>query len=201
MDLTTYGGLQAAIAQWIDHDGLTRIIPSFIALAEAQIARDVRNSNMVTSASLTISDRFTDLPTDHLATIRLDCNGKRLVARSTDDMIQMRDNDSAGGVPCYFTQVGRQIEVFPSPDASYTATLQYHARIPALDGENDTNWLLTEAPDAYLYGALIHAAPYLAEDTRTSTWAELYSAAVKNLNKSDRMGQWPSAISIPARNA
>jgi hypothetical protein len=38
-----------------------------------------------------------------------------------------------------------------------------------------------------LYGSLIHSAPFLQEDQRIATWAQLYSAAISNLNAvSDR---------------
>jgi len=35
----------------------------------------------------------------------------------------------------------------------------------------------------YLYGALLHSAPYLAEDQRIAIWAQMYSAAVQRLNE------------------
>jgi len=44
-----------------------------------------------------------------------------------------------------------------------------------------SNWLLSTAPDVYLYGALIHSAPYLAEDNRTAIFAQMYGAAVNQL--------------------
>lgn len=201
MALSNYAELQASIASWLDHDALDATIPDFITLAEESINRDVRARDMVTSAELTISSRFTNLPADHLQTIRLDCNGNRLTARSTDDLIQKRYNGSASGEPCFFAPIGKTIEVYPTPDSSYTGTLQYYASVPALSDGNTTNWLLTAAPSVYLYGALIHAAPFLAEDARAGTWVQLYSAAVKNLNDRDNSSGWASVMSIPARGA
>jgi hypothetical protein len=58
----------------------------------------------------------------------------------------------------------------------------YYAKIPTLSDSVTTNWLLTYHPDIYLYGALLHSAPYLKEDERASTWAALYSAAVARVN-------------------
>ena len=49
--------------------------------------------------------------------------------------------------------------------------------------EETDNWLLLEAPDVYLYGALLHSAPYLADDQRVAVWAQLYGAAVQRLNE------------------
>ena len=45
----------------------------------------------------------------------------------------------------------------------------YRANIPPL-ASNGANWLLTLAPDLYLYGALLESAPYIKEDGRIQTW-------------------------------
>ena len=71
---------------------------------------------------------------------------------------------------------------FPTPDATTNFELLYYQKIPSLITNTD-NWLLLEAPDVYLYGALLHSAPYLAEDARLAVWAQLYSAAVQRLNQ------------------
>ena len=70
----------------------------------------------------------------------------------------------------------------PTPDGAYSAILMYYAKIPTLSDSNETNWLLTHHPDIYLYGALLHSAPYLKEDERAQTWAALYTAAVMRVN-------------------
>jgi len=44
--------------------------------------------------------------------------------------------------------------------------------------------VLQDAPDVYLYGSLLHSAPYLVEDARIAVWAQMYSAAVAQLNQS-----------------
>ena len=58
----------------------------------------------------------------------------------------------------------------------------YRASVPALSDSVTTNWLLTSAPDAYLYGALLQAAPYLSDDNRIGVWGSLYENAITELN-------------------
>jgi hypothetical protein len=79
---------------------------------------------------------------------------------------------------------GAQFELYPVPDDIYTGELLYFAKIPALSDAATTNWLLTDSPDAYLYGALVHSAPYLKDDARIQVWAALYQSAIDNLNAS-----------------
>jgi hypothetical protein len=58
----------------------------------------------------------------------------------------------------------------------------YRARIPALADDNTSTWLLLDAPDVLLYGALGQSAPYLKDDARLTVWAALYQSAVDALN-------------------
>ena len=45
-----------------------------------------------------------------------------------------------------------------------------------------TNNILTHFPDLYLYGSLLHAAPYLGDDARISIWSGLYQKALSGAN-------------------
>jgi hypothetical protein len=100
-------------------------------------------------------------------------------------MLEYRQNTSdIAGIPKFYANIGDTIEVFPTPAAEYQMQLQYYAKTPALSDSNTDNWLLSDAPDIYLYGALVQAAPYLNDDARVQTWAALYSAAIQSLQKS-----------------
>lgn len=198
MALTTYAELQSAIASWLNRDDLTSVIPDFISLAEAQMQRDLRTSQMVETADLTIDSRYTDLPADWLETIRLDINGNEATWVSPQDMTAKRWNGSGTGEPYLAAPMGTQIEVFPTPDGSYTGVLYYYEKIPVLSVSNTSNWVLDTHPDVYLYGSLIHSAPYLVEDARAQTWASMYAAVVKRANDTSRHGEWgaPQALMV-----
>ena len=54
--------------------------------------------------------------------------------------------------------------------------------IPALaDAIDGKNWLLTASPSAYLYGSLVHSAPYLRDDERIALWDKMYKDALHTL--------------------
>jgi hypothetical protein len=84
------------------------------------------------------------------------------------------------------------LELYPIPDAQGAVFLNYTRKVPALSDSATTNWLLTDAPDVYLYGSLLHAAPYLHEDNRVNVWAQLYGAAVKQLNEQSDKAKYSS---------
>jgi hypothetical protein len=92
------------------------------------------------------------------------------------------------GVPSVYTLIGNEIRLGPAPAASagLVAELQYYARVPALSAAAPSNWLLTAAPNVYLFGALLEAAPYIGDDMQLAKWHRLYSAAVTGLQSQDR---------------
>jgi len=186
MAITTYAELQTAVANWIDRSDLTARVPEFIALAEAAMQHDVRHWRMENRAELTTGARYVAVPTDWAETIRLTVDGdyRALELLSATEMAdrRMRSGDS-GAEPRFYRHVDQGFELFPTPPTGTVMILEYVAKIPALSDSNTTNWLLEEVPDAYLYGALMHANIYLINDVRVQQFAALFSAAVSRLNE------------------
>ena len=50
MAITTYAELQSAVADFLNRDDLTSVIPTFIDLAEAQMQRTIRHHKMMQRA-------------------------------------------------------------------------------------------------------------------------------------------------------
>tara|TARA_R110000822_G_scaffold11469_4_gene41900 strand:+ start:1488 stop:2108 length:621 start_codon:yes stop_codon:yes gene_type:complete len=188
MAISTYDELKASIASWLNRDDLTAVIPDFISLAEASINRDLRHYKMVQRSDATLDSRYIQTPEDWLETLRFSITSGttfRIEPTSTDDLIQLRaaaNNES--GRPRFYANAGNELEVFPTPDTEYTMQLMYYGKTPELSVTNTYNWLLRDAPDAYLYGSLVQSAPYLNDDARTQVWASLYSTAMQSLQKS-----------------
>jgi len=201
MALTTYAELQSSIADLLNRQDLASAIPTFISLAEAQISRDVRHWQMENRATATLRNQYLTRPYDWVETIRLVILGngtKPLEFLSSAAMDDRRSNSNdVAGEPKYYRHIENQFEVFPTPAENTSAELVYVQKIPALSNTATSNWLLSAAPDVYLYGALIHSAPYLDEDARVAVWAQLYSAAVLRLNnESDTSKYSGSSLSM-----
>lgn len=181
VSISTYTELQAAVANWLARDDLTARIPEWVALFEAKANRTIFHRSMEARSTATI-DTETDepemisLPSDFQTMRRVRLSsvaGKpRLEFKSGAQIDEYRTSiGNASGQPGYFSIFGTEMELIPTPDAAYTIEMVYRANIPALGATNATNWLLTNHPDAYLYGALLESAPYMKEDSRIQTWA------------------------------
>jgi hypothetical protein len=190
MTITTYAGLKAAISTFLNREDLADAAPTFIALAEAGLNRDVRHWAMETRASAVFDSQYENLPRDWLGMVRVSIVGdKGIDPASQATIMDMREGNSQAGKPQLYTITGGDIELFPTPDTAYDGEILYYSKIPSLCDSCQTNWLLDFAPDAYLYGALLHSAPYLAEDARLSVWSALYQSAVDKLNESSERGK------------
>jgi len=195
MALNTFTALKASVADFLNRDDLTAVIPDFISLAEAQINRDVRHWKMEarSSGQQDPSDEYMQIPADWVETIRLHLTGSgtsvvNLISRDAMADKRQGDNDTSG-TPMYYTHADGQFQLYPTPNATTDFELHYYQKIPSLISNSD-NWLLLDSPDVYLYGALLHSAPYLAEDERVAIWAQMYSAAVARLNEASELARY-----------
>lgn len=199
MSITNYAELQASVASWLNRGDLTANITDFITLAENQLNTDLKTRSMEakTTLSTVAGVNTVALPTDMLEMRRLQVVGnynQPLSYRSPDEIsIDFASNTSAQ--PAVFTVIGGNIELAPTPDAVYSLELTYQQRIPALSVTNTTNWLLTAWPSAYLYAALIAATPFIMNDARLQTWAQLYAQAIDGINGID----WYSGSTMKVR--
>ena len=140
------------------------------------------------------NDEYMQIPPDWVETIRLHLTGTgtsvvNLISR--DAMADKRAGaEDASGTPIAYTHADSQFQFYPTPSSETNFELLYYQKLPALSDTNSDNWLLLEAPDVYLYGALLHSAPYLAEDQRVAVWAQLYSAAVMQLNEASESARY-----------
>lgn len=191
MAITTYAELQTAVADFLNRDDLTAIIPDFITLAEAQMQRKLRHYQMEKRATSTVNERYSALPADFLQPIRLHIDGQNKALDAISSLAIQDDRFySVSGEPRYYSITAGEIELLPTPDGDYTLELYYYRTLPVLSASNTTNWLLTAAPDAYLYGALLQSAPYLQEDSRIPVWGALYAGAIEDLNRDSDRAKW-----------
>jgi hypothetical protein len=177
---STYAELLTTIAETLMRDDLASVIPSFVAMGEARINRDVRHWRMEKRSTADLDTQYSVQP------IRLQMvSGGEVKPISTAQMLQLRaDRSDLAGKPDSYALTAGTLELFPTPDQAYEASLVYYARVPALSDTVTTNWLLTEAPDVYLYASLVHSAPYLREDARVQVWEALAAQAIDRLNTS-----------------
>lgn len=188
MAITTFSELKTSIANWLNRDDLTSVIPDFISLAEADIERKVRHWQMEQRSTASLDARYTQLPPGFLEAVRFHLDvDERPIELLTPLALQQRrkNNNDTTGKPQFYAVIAGQLEVWPTPDATYTGELYYYQRVTPLSDATPSNWILQFYPDTYLYGTLVHSAPYLVDDARAATWAALYQSAIDGINSNN----------------
>lgn len=186
MQFGTYALLQAALAEKLERSDLTDAIQGFIRLAEAEMNRRVVSRLRIERTDFTINSEFETLPAGFrgVRSFKLD-GGVRLQPMTEQLMAEKKDESDAPGGPKHYAIVGTEFEFYPTPDATYTGKLTYRADLESLSDSVTTNWLLTAAPDAYFYGALKHAGPYLKDQDELATASALFDAALRQIQEDD----------------
>ena len=197
MSITTYSELKTAVANWLNRDDLTTVIPDFISLAEARIARDLRHWKQEKRVTTDVDERYENLPNDFIEIRQIQHTaGGAISSISSVEMEKLRGVSDVAGKPKYTRLTADQIEFYPTPDTSYNISMLYYGRIPALSDAEPDNWLLRDAPDVFLYGALLQSAPYLVDDARVQVWAGLYQSGVEALNVENEKARVSGPLSM-----
>lgn len=186
MAISDYGSLVTAVSNWLHRSDLAAQVPDFITLAELQMNSDIDSRAMESRTILTTTagNEYITLPTDMMEMRRLLLQTSPTVTLKyvTPDEISSDYATGRTDQPRVFAVIGGQVQLAPIPDAAYTIELTYKQRIPPLSASSTTNWLITAWPNAYLYGALLAAQPYIVNDARLPTFEAMYRKAIDGIN-------------------
>lgn len=189
MALTTYSDLQATVANYLARSDLGSQIPDFIRLAEIRLRRELRIRQMLKNVTTTTTsgDATVQLPSDFLQMRDLYIDGDPLqpVTYLTPALFTSNAYNTYAGKPTRYTILANEFKFAPYPDSNYTLYMLYYSAPPFLSDSQTTNVWTVNAMDCLLYATLGEAEPYLMNDARLATWANLYQRGINSLTKSD----------------
>jgi hypothetical protein len=179
--------LVASLADWLNRTDLTAQIPDFITLAEAEMKRRLRRTSTKTTISITGETVAIPATVAETRSLWLSSGSPYQdvpLRLCTPEMLAERKARSGAvvGRPTDFAVMGSNYIFEPAPDQTYTGIIFYYAALIPLTALNLTNVVMTEAPDAYLYGSLLQAEPFLEHDERVPLWRDKFDRAIDQLN-------------------
>lgn len=182
----TYTELQTEISSWMNRTDFTSgQLQTFINLAEADIRSEVKTRRDVVLATGTLTGEALTLPTTFREVRRFATAGK---VRSYVEPQTYETLKQTGVSSGYYTIIGADLYVLGG--ASGTAyTLLYVAALAPFATGSDTNWLLQNYPQIYLYAACKHAAAFLKDPQGAQGYDALWRQAVAVLNNVERESQ------------
>ena len=199
MTISTYSELKDAVALWTNRADLATgganvsRVDEIIDNAEALLNRELRVTDQETkSASFSITGEYVAVPADFLQvrSFYLNTTAKATLTFLPPDTQTDYYGSAGSGQPKFFSVVGTNFRFSPVPDATYTATLVYFAKIPALSVSNTTNWLLTSHPDLYLAACRAYAYDFIRDSQAMGEQMKLVELLSSSLKRQGDMARW-----------
>lgn len=192
--ITDYASLVEAVSDWSGRTDIGNRVPMFISMFENQFNRDNNLQQMYISAGPYTpgSDGAVTLPTDvaNWDQFIWSNGGISGVLQIVTPAWAASLDQTTGIVPrfCYI----QNNKLYVVPNGPCSVTLSYYQQLPALSSVNTTNWLLTSAPEVYLWGSLAQAAVFEQDADHYALWNGKYQEALESLNTTDT-GRWSGA--------
>lgn len=201
-----YAWLQAEIAAWLHRD-LSARIPTFIVMAESRMNRKLRLRVMESDEPVALASgaRTIALPTGYIEPISLGLTisgtPRDYLSYVLPTQLPIDPTSTAASRPRQFTINGANIEFPKLADQSYAMNFRM-LKAFGLSDSATTNWLLTNHPDIYLFGALLEATPYVRDDARIGIWQDRYDRAMSEISNKEARSKVLSRLvtESPLRN-
>lgn len=195
MALTTIAELRTSIKDWAVRADLSdTLIDDFVTLTEstlnygekdegsgAWLIRPLRVREMEDTETVTMTSGVGALPSDFLEAIKVKDPGDitRDIEYATPAWLDANfPTGQDGTYPAFYTIIGTDLH------CPIDVSLTYYAKIPGLVA-NSTNWLLTKAPNAYLYGGLMQWSIYSKNPEAAAGYRAMMATALGALQGSD----------------
>jgi hypothetical protein len=208
--MSTLGQLKTSVDAWLTRDDVAvsgADFPQILLLSESDIARDVRAVVQEQSITLNFTGRSADLPYDYigLRNIFIDDNVRKSEYRTPEAIRESSAWDNGRVGSFYSIEGGSQTPgdertaiiiagAATAPPDDLDMLVLYWARFAPLVNDPDTNWLLAQHYDVYLYSTLRAACEYIQEDILEDRYAGKYDRAVHKMSTHEnrkRYGAFP----------
>jgi hypothetical protein len=204
-----YNSLGTTVAQRLNRNDLTSLIPDFIARAEdeifARLAADpVRPMEAFFSYGPSASQSQA-LPSDFADAIdlALTLNGEtwQVVRLGVFESGTYYANKSLPYGTAYDSSktrhywiIGSDLWLVDRPTTAVALTLRYYRKPAALNSGNLTNWVITNHADVYEFGAVMHAARHVRDDELEDRMADRFATALNMMSEAYPERQNPAEM-------
>ena len=139
------------------------------------------------SANTIGSQRNLALPTGYIQMRNFQVNTSPLTTLSyvTPEIYDRLWGGSTLGIPKFYTILANEVSFGPIPASVMEVEMLFYKNFTNLSSTVATNWLIINAPDAYLYGAMVQAEPFIMNDERVAIWGAFLNKAIQELQEQD----------------
>lgn len=176
--------LRTAVIENVNRPDIADVFPRIVALAESRFDRQLRTREQIEVQTVTFSGGVATLPTNVVEVISLtNASGAEYLQQSP----QLGTANRNVGV--YSIQGGSIV----GPVTEGDLQLMFYAKIPRLVSLADTNWLLSQYPSVYLYGASFEAAKHIRDVDLAQINQTLLNEAIEDVRTDDTRARYSRA--------
>jgi hypothetical protein len=205
--VSSYSTLLTAVGDYLARSDLTTFTPNFVQNFEERFLRDSENwgSWMESALSVTIASGVAAVPASYLSLRIAYFSGRPELKRISLEQLYARypRGLSATGLPTHIARNGANFEFGPVPTDGTTLIGTYYAKptvLRSFAADAAAHYLIVNAPDLLLYGALLEAMPFIKDDARIPMWAMAYDTALntyrKRLTAENSSGSTPFTVAM-----
>lgn len=202
MSISTFAELKTAIANWMDVSSAqfaTNQLDDLVMLGEKWINRNIRNEDMETALSGTISSGTIAAPTGFIGLKYAYVDGspaQPLIVKTPAQIIAQYPQRSSAGKPVWIGYDAGSFIFGPYPDSNYTVKLTCYTRQGPLS--SSVYNLFTNNPDLFLFAALAEAEMVVGRDPRVVIWKAKRDEIARAVNAEAQgiMGAGGMAITV-----
>lgn len=189
-----YNDLLDLVSDTLDRDDVETRLPQWLPLVEARLNRLLEDPDMEVVSEATATGAYTALPDDFGSMVSVTTGEGALAAMGAADFAGI--DSSISGTPRYYTIVDGSITFAPA-NTSAAIRMVYRRKVPALTLADNTNWLLTRAPDVYFYGVLLQAEAWDANTEAAAGWKAMWDEALAELRADGSRRKWGAGPIAP----
>jgi hypothetical protein len=181
--ITTYTELQNELADWLHRTDLTAKLPTFIQLAEAKLASNIKSRKLEAATTLTTLNGTATLPVDYdsLKSIQVDGAPNSVLSLLPVTKLLKYNSNNDVATPQFFAIQQDSIIFSPTPTDDTLIDIVYYKTLAKLSGTNPTNWVLDKFPYVYLYGSLIEACVYINDPDQIQFYQGAFASALSDM--------------------
>ena len=179
-----YGQIRTQFKSILNRSDCTdALADTFISQGLARAQRILRAPVNEKAATTTVTGGFTafPVPNDLIEVIAFDADGKNIRFLPTQRWLEL--DYTMQGTPEYWTRIGAEIKVKPTPPAGTVLTLYYYGEFEEFVSDSTETTLSVIAPDMIVYGGLSFAADYFIDERKQSFEERFQNAVIELQNQ------------------
>ncbi len=182
-----YGELIGLVEFYLHRTDFASIWPQIFEQVRERIIKDARLLAMESKTTLTLTDKTSALPADFIearSVMQAATWGKEALQYLDRQAFENRARQYSGGFSAY-TIDGKTIECGKAGDID----LYYYARPAVLVNSGDTNTVLAEYPNLYVFAGLMYAHNAVQDYESEQIATERYLSELAAANDADEMAR------------